>query len=186
MDSVDWDAPSTKRAAEYLRQAADVLDARPLTVVLEDPDSAVGRSFRNLPGVTIMSPAEFATVDAMQARCLLVERAVWERLTGGEGSVETVEGKKKRKPRRTAPPEPKDVVEESDEEPSVEAEEEPEEAEADDTETDEVEASVEDTEADDSVEADVAEEPEADADDAESSEDEGDAVEADETEEDKS
>ncbi|MDH3725008.1 MAG: 50S ribosomal protein L4 [Thermoleophilia bacterium] len=187
MDPVEWDAPSTKRAVEYLRQAADVLDARPLTIVLEDPDGIVARSFRNLAGVTVLAAGALATVDIMQARCLLVERAVWERLTGGEGAVETVEGKKKRKPRRKAPPEPKDAVAESTEEVAVEEEEPPAEAEEGiSDEADEPEASG----AAEAAEADVADDEStadaAEAGDAGDEEDDADATEGAATEEDES
>ncbi len=50
MDPTGWDAPSTKRAAEYLRQASDAIGGRPLLIVLEDADSVEARSFRNLRG----------------------------------------------------------------------------------------------------------------------------------------
>ncbi len=90
MDPTGWDAPSTKRAAEYLRQAPEGLVARPLLLVLEDADSVEARSFRNIAGVYVLAAAELETVDVVAARALLVERAVWERLTGGAADVEAV------------------------------------------------------------------------------------------------
>jgi len=129
MEPLDWDNPSTKKAVEFLRQAQDALQERPLTLVVADLEGTTARSFRNLAGVTVMAASQVQTVDVMQARCLLVEREVWERFAGGDASVEEVEAAKKRKPRRKKPPEPKDAVPaeaekaESEEEPEAEAEE---------------------------------------------------------------
>jgi large subunit ribosomal protein L4 len=107
MDPTGWDAPSTKRAAEYLRQASDALGQRPLLVVVEDLDGIEALSFRNLAGVLVLAAAELETVDLVAARGILVERAVWERLAGGATEVEAVTPKPKPKPRRKAPPKPK-------------------------------------------------------------------------------
>ena len=104
MDPTGWDAPSTKRAAEYLRQASDALGGRPLLIVLEDADSVEGRSFRNLAGVLVLAAVELETVDVVAARAILVERAVWERICGGPAEVEAVEPKRKPKPRKKAKP----------------------------------------------------------------------------------
>jgi large subunit ribosomal protein L4 len=107
MDATGWEAPSTKRAAEYLRQASDALAARPLLLVVEDLDSVEARSFRNLAGVLVLAAADLETVDIVAARALLVERSVWERLAGGPTEVEAVAPKPKPKPRKKAPPKPK-------------------------------------------------------------------------------
>jgi large subunit ribosomal protein L4 len=135
METPNWREPSTGRAAEYLRQAPDGLRARPLTIVLEDGDGVVARSFRNLRGVTVIAAGDLATTEAMSARSLLVERPVWERLVG-EGEVEPVEGKRKAKPRRKAPPKPKPVavVEEPEAEEAAEPEPEAAAPEAEETE----------------------------------------------------
>lgn len=100
MDPTGWEEPSTKRAVEYLRQAPDRLDERPLGVVLSDPDSVEARSFRNIQGVEIIPAEGLETLDVMSVRCLLVEREVWEALVGSPCDVEDVEPKKKPKPRK--------------------------------------------------------------------------------------
>jgi large subunit ribosomal protein L4 len=109
MDATGWDAPSTRRAAEYLRQAPEALQVRPLLLVVEDLDSVEARSFRNIEGVYVLSGAELETVDVVAARAILVERSVWERLTGEPADVQAVSPAPKKKPARkkTAPPEPK-------------------------------------------------------------------------------
>ncbi len=110
MDPTGWEKPSTKAAAAYLYQAPDGLAARPLVVLVEDPDGVEGLSFRNLEGVYVLAAADLEVVDAMAARSLLVERAVWERLTGGELEVSAVEPALKSPPVRTAPPEAKPIT----------------------------------------------------------------------------
>jgi large subunit ribosomal protein L4 len=124
MDPTGWETPSTKRAAEYLRQASDALGGRPLLLVVEDIDGVEARSFRNLAGVHVLSAAELETVDVVAARAILVERSVWERLAGGPAEVEAVEPKRKPKPRRKAKPKatPKTVAPPPEAEAELEAE----------------------------------------------------------------
>ncbi len=112
MEPTGWDAPSTRRGLEYLRQAPDALAARPLLVVLEDVHSVVARSLRNIEGVYILAGAELETVDVVAARSLLVERSVWERLTREPAEVEAVSPAPKKKPavKKAAPPAPANVV----------------------------------------------------------------------------
>jgi hypothetical protein len=107
MDPTGWETPSTKRAAEYLRQAPDGLAVRPLLLVVEDLDSVEARSFRNLEGVSVLEAAELQTVDIVAARAILVERSGWDRLAGGPSEVEAVEPKPKPKPKPKAKPKPK-------------------------------------------------------------------------------
>lgn len=139
MDPTGWDAPSSKRAAAYLFQAPEGIAPRPLLVVVDDPDGIEGLSFRNLDGVYVLPARELEVVDVMAGRCLLVERAVWERFTGDELSVSVVEATPKPLPERTPPPTPKPIrrTKKADdkpkrgrkkaaaEEPEVEASEEP-------------------------------------------------------------
>jgi large subunit ribosomal protein L4 len=113
MEATGWEAPSTARAIEYLRQAPEgVAAVRPLLVVLEDLDSIEARSFRNIAGVYVLAASELQTVDVVAARALLVERSVWERLTGEPVEVTAVSPAPTPKPRpaRTAPPAPENVV----------------------------------------------------------------------------
>jgi large subunit ribosomal protein L4 len=132
MDPTGWDVPSTARALEYLRQGPDgVAEVRPMLVVVEDLDSVEARSFRNIAGVYVLAGAELQTVDIVAARALIVERAVWERLTGEPVEVTAVSPAPtpRPKPSRTAPPEPENVVAPAgdEEEPveEIQAEEEP-------------------------------------------------------------
>ena len=144
MDPTGWDAPSTKRAAEYLRQASDALGGRPLLIVLEDADSVEGRSFRNLAGVLVLAAVELETVDVVAARAILVERAVWERICGGPAEVEAVEPKRKPKPRKKATPKatPKTVAPPPEPEAEAAAEAEPEAAEPEAAEPEAAEAAI--------------------------------------------
>lgn len=109
MDATGWDAPSSKRAANYLYQAPAGLEARPLLVVLDDPEGVEGLSFRNLSDVYVLASAELEVVDIMAARSLLVQRSVWERITHGELDVTEVAATAKTAPERQAPPEPRKI-----------------------------------------------------------------------------
>ena len=110
MDPTGWDAPSSKRAAAYLFQAPEGITPRPLLIVLDDPDGIEGLSFRNLDGVYVLPARELEVVDVMAGRCLLVERAVWERFCGGELAVTEVAATPKALPERTPPPAPKPIT----------------------------------------------------------------------------
>lgn len=85
-----WEVPSTKRALEYLRQAPEAVNVRPLLVVVDDLQSVEARSLRNLEGVYILAAAEVQVVDIVAARALLFAREAWERITGGPAEVEAV------------------------------------------------------------------------------------------------
>jgi large subunit ribosomal protein L4 len=112
LDPTGWETPSTRAAVEYLRQAPEGLQVRPLLIVLGDLGSVEARSFRNVPGVYVLEAAELQTVDIVAARAILVERSAWERLTAGTLEVETVSPAPKVKPARKkkAPPAPTPVV----------------------------------------------------------------------------
>jgi large subunit ribosomal protein L4 len=68
MEPTGWDSPSTKRAADYLYQAPDGLADRALLVILEDPESVEGMSFRNLSDVYVLAAIDVEVVDLMAAR----------------------------------------------------------------------------------------------------------------------
>jgi large subunit ribosomal protein L4 len=112
MDATGWEAPSTRAAVEYLRQAPDGLQARPLLVVVPDLDSVEARAFRNIDGVYVLAGAELETVDIVAARGMLVERSVWERLVGESIEVEAVSPAPKAKPapKKKAPAAPANTV----------------------------------------------------------------------------
>ncbi|MGB1803617.1 MAG: 50S ribosomal protein L4, partial [Miltoncostaeaceae bacterium] len=82
MEPTGWDAPSTKRAAEYLSQAPDDMSARPLLVVVTESASPEALSFRNLRDVRVIEARDIETVDIMAGRSVLVERDVWDRWNG--------------------------------------------------------------------------------------------------------
>ena len=161
MDPTGWDEPSTKRAVEYLRQAPDRLDERPLGVVLGDPDSVEALSFRNIAGVEIIPAEGLETLDVMSVRSLLVERAVWEALVDAPCEVEDVEPKKKPKPPKKKQ-EPKKTAAPVEETPDDEAsaEEAPVEEAASDDATEAAPAEADAPEGDEPT-AETAEEPEA-------------------------
>ncbi len=110
MDPTGWDAPSAKRAAHFLYQAPEGLDARPLLVVVDDPDGVEGLSFRNLKDVYVLAAVDLEVVDIMAGRSLLIERAVWERLCGDELDVADVTPSLKDLPKVTPPPKPKPIT----------------------------------------------------------------------------
>ncbi len=112
LDATGWDAPSTRAAAEYLRQAPDAIQVRPLLLILDDVNSFEARSFRNIPGIYVLGASELETVDIVAARAILVERTAWERLSGGAIDVETVSPAPKVKPapKKTPPPAPAPVA----------------------------------------------------------------------------
>ena len=82
IDDLGLEAPSTKAAAAVVAAAPEGLSARPLLVVVEDLDSVVARSFRNLRDTYVLQHQEIETVDLMAGRALLFERAAWDRVAG--------------------------------------------------------------------------------------------------------
>lgn len=82
MEPTGWDAPSTKRAGEYLAAAPAELAARPLLVVVTESASVDALSFRNMRDVRVLEARDIETVDIMAGRSVLVERDVWDRWNG--------------------------------------------------------------------------------------------------------
>ncbi|MEZ5079705.1 MAG: 50S ribosomal protein L4 [Thermoleophilia bacterium] len=82
IDDLGLETPSTKAAAAVVAAAPEGLSARPLLVVVEDLDSVVARSFRNLCDTYVLQHQEIETVDLMAGRALLFERAAWDRVAG--------------------------------------------------------------------------------------------------------
>lgn len=103
IEPVEWDVPSTRRAVEYLRQTPDGIAPRPLLIVVDDLDSVASRSFRNIPDVYMLAAGELQVVDIVAAGSLLFERGAWERMTGGELSVEAVTPAPKPAPTKKKP-----------------------------------------------------------------------------------
>ncbi len=104
MDPTGWDAPSTKRAAEYLRQAPEGLAVKLLLVVVEDAGSVEARSFRNLPNVLLLETPDLETVDLVASGAVLIERAAWERVAGAIADVEPVTAAPKPAVKERTPP----------------------------------------------------------------------------------
>ena len=93
------------------------IEARPLLLVVEDPDGVEGLSFRNLEDVYVLASVETEVVDIMAARSILVQRSVWEHWAGGELTVADTPATAKAAPERTAPPEPKKITRKSADKP---------------------------------------------------------------------
>ena len=106
IEAPGWDVPSTKRAVEYLRQAPDAINVRPLLVVVDDVQSVEARSFRNIAGVYILAATELQVVDIVAARAILFAKDAWERITGAPSEVEAVTPQPKPAVVKTPKPKP--------------------------------------------------------------------------------
>lgn len=81
LDSLAFDAPSTKQAKELL----DKMDLQgPVMVVLTDDDEHAALSFRNLPKVTVVGSYEYGVYELLRAREVVFSRAAYSRLAGEE------------------------------------------------------------------------------------------------------
>jgi large subunit ribosomal protein L4 len=69
---VDFDAPSTKQAAQLL---ADWGQETPTLVVVNEEEEALAKSFRNLDRVVVTVPSELEVTQVVWARALLVSQA---------------------------------------------------------------------------------------------------------------
>ncbi|HEX6711514.1 MAG TPA: 50S ribosomal protein L4 [Rubrobacter sp.] len=81
LDSLAFDAPSTKQAKELLSKIE--LEG-PVLVVLTDDDENAALSFRNLPRVTVAGPHEYGVYELLRAREVVFSRAAYSRLAGRE------------------------------------------------------------------------------------------------------
>ena len=79
VDSLAFDAPSTKQAKELLRNME--VDG-PVLVVLTEDDANVALSFRNLPKVTVVAPREYGVYELLRAREVIFSRAAYSKLAG--------------------------------------------------------------------------------------------------------
>jgi large subunit ribosomal protein L4 len=78
VDGERFEEPATKRAAEALdKWGAD----RPTLVVLDLEETAVVKSFRNMPRVSVISADAVGVADIVGARSLVVSKAALETLT---------------------------------------------------------------------------------------------------------
>ena len=79
VDSLAFDAPSTKQAKELLK---NMEVGGPVLVVLTEEDANVALSFRNLPKVTVAAPREYGVYELLRAREVIFSRAAYSKLTG--------------------------------------------------------------------------------------------------------
>jgi large subunit ribosomal protein L4 len=77
VDSLDFEAPSTKQAKELFEKME--LEGPTLVVVTEDDEHAA-LSFRNLPKVMVVRPFEYGVYELLWAREVVFSRAAYERL----------------------------------------------------------------------------------------------------------
>lgn len=81
LDSLAFDAPSTRQAKELLGR----MDLQgPVMVVLTDDDEHAALSFRNLPKVTVVGSYEYGVYELLRAREVVFSRAAYSRLAGEE------------------------------------------------------------------------------------------------------
>jgi large subunit ribosomal protein L4 len=72
VDGSDFDAPSTKKAAELLANWGNEL---PLVVVATEDEETLVKSFRNIDRVLVIFPSELEVAGVVWARSLLVSEA---------------------------------------------------------------------------------------------------------------
>jgi large subunit ribosomal protein L4 len=79
-DATEFDAPSTKQAAELLEGWLSVERTGSTLVLLSDEEANAGLSFRNLRKVDVMPVADAGVADVIGAATLLVSDAALEQL----------------------------------------------------------------------------------------------------------
>jgi large subunit ribosomal protein L4 len=79
LDSLAFEAPSTKQARELLSSME--LEGPVLLVLTEDERDAA-LSFRNLPEVTVAGPKDYGVYELLRAREVVFSRAAYTRLEG--------------------------------------------------------------------------------------------------------
>ena len=79
LDSLAFDAPSTKQARQLLEKME--LEG-PVMVVLTEDDENAALSFRNLPRVTVVGPHEYGVYELLRAHEVVFSRAAYQRLAG--------------------------------------------------------------------------------------------------------
>lgn len=79
VDSLAFDAPSTKQARELLK---NMEVQGPVLVILTEDDANVALSFRNLPKVTVTGPREYGVYELLRAREVIFSRAAYAKLAG--------------------------------------------------------------------------------------------------------
>ena len=77
LDSLGFEKPSTKEARALVEKRE--LQG-PTLVVVSPEDEHAEKSFRNLPGVTVVAPFEYGVYELLRAREVVFSRAAYERL----------------------------------------------------------------------------------------------------------
>jgi large subunit ribosomal protein L4 len=80
LDSLAFEAPSTKQARELLSSME--LEG-PVLLVLTEDERDVALSFRNLPEVTVAGPKDYGVYELLRAHEVVFSRAAYTKLTGG-------------------------------------------------------------------------------------------------------
>jgi large subunit ribosomal protein L4 len=84
LDSLAFEAPSTKQAKELLSRME--LEG-PVLLVLAEDDRTAALSFRNLPEVTVVGSKEYGVYELLRAREVVFSRAAYSKLAGGREEV---------------------------------------------------------------------------------------------------
>jgi large subunit ribosomal protein L4 len=78
LDGESFEQPTTKRAAEALEKWAA---RRPTLVVLDREEEGAAKSFRNIPGVSVMAASDVGVADIVGHASLVVSQGALELLT---------------------------------------------------------------------------------------------------------
>ena len=81
LDASDFDAPSTRKAAELVASWGE----RPTLVVVAEDEELVVKSFRNLEKVLVTVPAELEVASLVWARSVLITEAAMPLVLGRAG-----------------------------------------------------------------------------------------------------
>jgi large subunit ribosomal protein L4 len=85
-DPSAFDQPSTKQAAELLREWRPPTAPGPVLVLLGETEAAAGKSFRNLAGAEAMPVADAGVADIVGAASLLVSETALRALLARAGA----------------------------------------------------------------------------------------------------
>ncbi len=79
VDAAQFDAPSTKRAQAFVEAWGQTA---PLVLVCLEEETALAKSFRNLPRAVVIGPSELEVGAVVWARSLLVSQGALDLVTG--------------------------------------------------------------------------------------------------------
>lgn len=87
VESLDYDVPKTSKASSLLEKLS--VSGKKVLLILEKTGGNTAKSFRNIPGIKIVSPKGLVTYDILVADCLVFTKKSLTDFTGGmdnEGS----------------------------------------------------------------------------------------------------